>query len=74
VENLQASPSLISKLNTLLQILLVLLVVTNAGPYPLPQVLLDFLVWGTLATTLASGANYVWVWSMKARRKGWRQD
>ena len=74
VEDLQASPSLLSKLNTLLQILLVLLVVTNAGPYQLPRILMDLLVWGTLLTTLASGVNYVWVWSMKARRKGWRQD
>jgi cardiolipin synthase len=74
VEDLQASPSLISKLNTLLQILLVLLVVTDAGPYPLPSSLLEGLVWATLATILASGVNYVWVWSMKARSKGWRQD
>lgn len=74
IEDLQAAPSLFSKLNTLLQILLVLLVVTNAGPYPLPPWLLSLLVWGTLATILVSGSNYVWVWSMKARRKGWRQD
>jgi cardiolipin synthase len=74
VEDLQASPSLISKLNTLLQILLVLLVVTDAGPYPLPTWLLQGLVWATLVTILASGANYVWVWSMKARSKGWRHD
>jgi len=74
VEDLQASPSLISKLNTLLQILLVLLVVTDAGPYPLPPSLLEGLVWATLATILVSGVNYVWVWSMKARSKGWRHD
>jgi cardiolipin synthase len=74
VEDLQAEPSLISKLNTLLQILLVLSVVTDAGPFPLPFWLVDSLIWATLATTLASGVNYVWVWSMKARHKGWRND
>ena len=70
VEDLQAQPSLISKLNTFLQIVLVLLVVTDAGPYPLPASLLLLLLWSTLATTIASGADYVWVWSRKAREKG----
>lgn len=70
VEELDANPSMISKLNTLLQILLVLLVVTNAGPYPIPGTVLSLLVWSTLATTVASGAGYVWVWSRKAQEKG----
>jgi cardiolipin synthase len=72
VEEVDAQPSLISKLNTLLQILLVLLVVTDAGPFPLPQLLLQGLVWATGLTTLVSGALYVWVWTNKARSKGWR--
>ncbi|EGV51348.1 CDP-alcohol phosphatidyltransferase [Candidatus Endoriftia persephone str. Guaymas] len=71
VEDLQADPSLISKLNTLLQILLVLATVTNAGPLALPPLLLAVLIWSTLATTLASGIGYVWVWTRKAQRKGW---
>jgi len=71
VETLQAKPSLISKLNTLLQILLVLLVIMDAGPYPLPDILLSTLVWCTLVTILASGADYVWTWTRKARDKGW---
>lgn len=70
VEELDARPSLISKLNTLLQILLVLLVITNAGPWPLPQTLILTLIWGAAATTLASGADYVWTWSRKAKAKG----
>jgi len=73
VEELQAKPSLISKLNTLLQILLVLLVVTDAGPYPLTPRLIEIAIWSTLVTTLASGADYVWVWSNKARDKGRRE-
>ncbi|QYZ66877.1 MAG: CDP-alcohol phosphatidyltransferase [Gammaproteobacteria bacterium (ex Lamellibrachia satsuma)] len=72
IEELQADPSLISKLNTLLQILLVIFVVTDAGPYPLPAVLVSVLVWSTLATTVASGVGYVWVWSRKAKEKGLR--
>jgi cardiolipin synthase len=72
VEELDANPSLISKFNTLLQILLVLLVVTDAGPFPLPALLLEWLIWATGVTTLISGAAYVWIWSNKARKKGWR--
>ncbi|MCU7914473.1 MAG: CDP-alcohol phosphatidyltransferase family protein [Candidatus Thiodiazotropha sp. (ex Gloverina cf. vestifex)] len=72
VEEVDANPSLISKLNTLLQIMLVLLVVTDAGPLPLPQILLQGLTLATGATTLVSGGLYVWVWTNKARNKGWR--
>jgi len=72
VEEVDANPSLISKLNTLLQIMLVLLVVTDAGPYPLPSSLLQSLLWATGLTTLLSGALYVWIWTNKAHRKGWR--
>ena len=72
IEELDAIPSMISKLNTLLQILLVLLVVTDAGPYPMPDIAMSLLVWATLATTVASGADYVWVWSRKAKKKGRR--
>ncbi len=72
IEELDAHPSIISKLNTLVQILLVLLVVTDAGPYPIPSLVMNLLVWVTLATTVASGADYVWVWSYKAKQKGRR--
>ena len=72
VEPLEAAPSLLSKLNTLVQILLVILVVCDAGPLPLPDVLVDGLMWTVLATTLASGVSYVVVWTRRAKRRGWR--
>jgi len=71
VEHLEAAPSLISKLNTLTQIVLVLAVVCAAGPVPLPEYAVELLVWATLATTLTSGASYVWIWSRKALARGW---
>jgi cardiolipin synthase len=71
VEPLVAAPSLISKLNTLVQIMLVILAVCDAGPLPLPDLLISGLIWGTLATTLLSGADYVVVWYQRARRRGW---
>ena len=74
VEELQASPTLASKWNTLLQILLVVAVITNAGPWPLPEVLLAGLTWSCLATIVVSGVQYVWIWSRKALYKGFHDD
>lgn len=71
VQQLEASPSLISKINTAAQILLVSVVIISAGPWPMAAWITATLVWLTLATTLISGVNYVWVWSRKAFRKGW---
>jgi len=73
VEEVQPTPTLISKLNTLLQILLVILVVMDAGPYPLPAVLLETLEWAVLATIIWSGGQYVYVWSRMAAQKGWKE-
>jgi cardiolipin synthase len=70
VETLEADPSIASKINTLMQILLVILVVCDAGPLPLPDALIQALVWITLVTTVISGGAYVWVWSKKARARG----
>ena len=72
VEEVQPAPSLVSKLNTLLQLLLVVLVTMNAGPQPIPEVLLIGLQLMLLATLAASGAHYVIIWSRKAARIGWK--
>jgi cardiolipin synthase len=74
VEELQAAPIMTSKLNTLVQILLLVAVMADAGPFPLPDGLIDALVWFCLATVLVSGAQYVWIWSRKAMEKGFRDD
>jgi cardiolipin synthase len=74
VEEVQAAPTLISKLNTVLQILLVVLVITNAGPMPLPQWVIQILIWACLATAIVSGVQYVWIWSRKAAHKGWKEE
>jgi cardiolipin synthase len=66
IEPFEGAPSRISKLNTLVQILLVVLVVADRGLIAMPPLLLDAMVWTVAATTLASGAGYVWVWSRRA--------
>lgn len=74
VEELEAAPILVSKLNTVLQILLVVLVITDAGPFPLHPGIIEVLTWACLVTIIVSGTQYVWIWSRKAHQKGWRED
>ncbi|MCB1758809.1 MAG: CDP-alcohol phosphatidyltransferase family protein [Gammaproteobacteria bacterium] len=69
IEELDAEPSIISKVNTFAQIVLVLAVVLDRGLWALPERLLTLLVWSVFATTIASGVNYVWVWSRRARAR-----
>jgi cardiolipin synthase len=52
-------PLLISKLNTVLQILLVAAALLMAG-FGVESALMPVLVWAVAATTLGSGAAYVW--------------
>lgn len=74
VEDVKAAPTRLSKLNTVLQIALVVAVIADAGPVPLPGPMVDALVWLTLATVVASGVQYVWVWGHMAYRRGWRRE
>ncbi len=69
VEKLDASPSLVSKANTTLQITLVLLVVYDLGFAPLGEGLLAAMMWAVAFTTLWSGVDYVVSWGRKAGRQ-----
>jgi len=66
VTELEAAPSMVSKLNTVAQIFLVLLVVLDNGLLSQPPLVLQLMVWLVAVTTLASGVNYIWVWSRRA--------
>jgi len=68
VEKVEAEPIWLSKINTLLQILLVMVVMVDHSLTAVPVTLLDALVYGVLVTTVVSGAAYVWVWSRRAVR------
>lgn len=72
VAAVEAAPILTSKLNTVLQILLVVLVITDAGVLPLPDALIEATLWASFVTVLVSGIQYVWIWGRKARRQGWK--
>jgi cardiolipin synthase len=66
VARFQAEPTLISKLNTLMQIILALLVVFSLGVAELPAGLITGLVWTVTATTALSGLGYVVEWTRRA--------
>ena len=62
----EMTPTVVSKINTFFQILLVLAVMFSLGLYSLPGRTLEYLTYAVLATTLMSGADYIWVWGKRA--------
>ncbi len=69
IERLEAAPLMISKLNTLLQLMLVCAVIVHYGMIPLPEILLTGLIALTAITTVWSGSAYVRQWSQRARNR-----
>lgn len=65
---IEFEPSLISKVNTFLQLLLVSLMLINLSFYPLPSVLLKSIVLAVLISSIASMAHYTLVWSLRAMK------
>lgn len=62
----EMAPTWISKVNTALQIILVLALVLSNGLYPLPASLLTWMVYAVSLTTVLSGLDYVRTWGGKA--------
>ncbi|QKT02759.1 CDP-alcohol phosphatidyltransferase family protein [Ectothiorhodospiraceae bacterium 2226] len=65
--NYRVEPRALSKFNTLMQMVLVLAVIVALGGLPMPAGLIDALIYVVAATTVASGSEYVWIWSGRAR-------
>lgn len=70
IETVQPEPSLISKLNTFLQIALAAVGMVQLGFGGVPDWLLDGLIWSVMLTVLLSGVDYVRVWGRRARHHG----
>lgn len=66
VEKVNAAPSMISKLNTLMQIVLVIIVLLHMSIYPLPDNVIDTTIYLVFVTTVLSGLDYVFTWGIKA--------
>jgi len=67
IARLDAEPTLVSKLNTLMQIVLVLAVIVQQASGWGQREWLDPLIYLVTATTLWSGIDYVITWSRRAR-------
>lgn len=70
IEAVQPEPSLVSKLNTFLQIALAAAGVAHLGYDIVPQWLLAGLIAMVMVTILLSGAGYVREWSRRAQLRG----
>jgi len=70
IEPVQGEPSLVSKLNTTLQLLLLLSVLCRAAFGWPDAVTVTVLGAATMVTVVISGADYVLRWSARARRGG----
>lgn len=66
VEAVEALPSIISKVNTFMQIVAVVAVMVDRALWDMSPVMLETLFYITLVTTLASGFDYVWRWGTRA--------
>ncbi|MDD5035746.1 MAG: CDP-alcohol phosphatidyltransferase family protein [Methylococcaceae bacterium] len=65
----EGSPHWTSKVNTFMQLLLIVVVLFQQGVMPLPQGLSFLLCLGVFLTSLASGMIYVYVWG----KSYWRE-
>ncbi|MGR3914997.1 MAG: CDP-alcohol phosphatidyltransferase family protein, partial [Gammaproteobacteria bacterium] len=63
-------PSYISKVNTFLQISLVIAVLGDAADWLRIPLVFDALVTGVLVTTVVSGSRYVWDWGIRREERG----
>lgn len=67
VRPVQGEPTRISKLNTALELLLVVFVLSRAAFDWPPQISVIVVGAGVLVTVVISGIDYVWAWSRRAR-------
>jgi len=68
VRPVEGEPSRVSKLNTALQLLFLLFVLSRAGFGWPDQITITVLGAAVLITVIISGVDYVWSWSRRARR------
>lgn len=66
VGEVEIAPIISSKINMVLQVTLITGLLLSLSFYPLPVLLLQALMWLVLASTLISGACYVYQWGRRA--------
>jgi len=68
VQPVQGEPTRVSKLNTALQLLFLLFVISRAGFGWPEEISITILGASVLTTVVISGVDYVWSWSRRARQ------
>lgn len=68
IAKVEPQPTRLSKFNTICQILLMWTVLTMLAGLAVPSGLIDSLIWLVAGTVVATLAQYVIVWSLRARR------
>lgn len=74
IERFDMEPSLLSKLNTFLQILLIFVLVFSAGMSPLHAWVIELIMYSVASITLISGLNYIVVWGQRAHHANTSSD
>lgn len=69
IEKFYGEPPFSSKLNTALQIVYLVLIMATQELLSFPETWMTFLLYSVAATTVLSGCEYVWIWSLKAWKK-----
>ena len=64
-EDIPMNPTYTSKINTFLQISLVIAVLSGKAHWLYLPLVVDALVIGVLVTTVISGSQYVWAWAIR---------
>jgi len=59
-------PTIVSKLNTLLQIIVVTLVLVSLSWLDIPPMAIDIAIYLLVLTVVISGGDYVWTWGRRA--------
>ncbi|MGB5639111.1 MAG: CDP-alcohol phosphatidyltransferase family protein, partial [Sedimenticolaceae bacterium] len=70
IETVHPAPTLVSKLNTFLQIALAAVGVVKLGFGGIPGWIMQALIWSVMLTVLLSGAGYIREWTRRARVGG----
>lgn len=66
IEPFHGEPPFSSKLNTMAQIVYLVMLIASQGIVDIPNSWVEFTLYAVAATTAISGLEYIWVWGFKA--------
>lgn len=70
----EIKPSYVSKFNTLMQIVLIVVMLVSLVWFSIDELIMTVLIWTVLVTTIASGLMYVFSWGLRAVQAAKKSD